>query len=278
MPNVLKQSAKSSTTSSPTTAAESAWDLVDTVRMLLYGKSGTGKTTFAATFPDPILWLLCSGGNKPGELRSIDTPENRKRVAPRIISSTSQLKSYIDEAEEYKTVVLDHASGLQDLTLKEILGLEELPAQKSWGMAKQGDYGQSSLMCKELFRALLNCPGNVVIVAQERNFGGEDTSSDIIQTTVSAALTPSVTGWLGPACDYVVQTFLKPKMEKVKANIGGKEHITERRGVGVEFCLRTGSHDVYQTKFRIPRGIKLPEYIVDPSYDKVMALIKGKDS
>lgn len=257
--------------------AESAWDLADTVRMLLYGKSGTGKTTFAATFPDPILWLLCSGGNKPGELRSIDTPENRRRITPRIVSSTDQLKGYIDKAEGFATVVLDHASGLQDLTLKEILGLEELPAQKSWGMARQQDYGQSALMCKELFRALLNCPGNVVIIAQERNFGpGEDSGSDIIQTTVSAALTPSVTGWLGPACDYVVQTFIKPKMEQVKAMIGGKEHLTQKRGIGVEYCLRTGPHDTYQTKFRVPKGTPLPEYLTDPNYQQVVDLIKGR--
>jgi hypothetical protein len=28
-------------------------------------------------------------------------------------------------------------------------------------------------------------------------------------------------------------------------------------------------------KFRVPRGVELPESIVDPTYDKIMELIRG---
>ena len=261
----------------PPVSDDAAWG-VDDLRALIYGASGSGKTTLASTFPDPILWLICSGGNKPGELRSINTPENRGRITPKIVNSTDQLKGYIADSDRYATKVLDHASGLADLILKEILGLDELPAQKSWGMASQQTYGTMALQCKEYFRALLNLPGNIVLLAQERTFGGKDEGGDpdIIKPTVGAALTPSVVGWLNPACDFVMQTFKKPKMVTSVSKIGGKEVRTTKRGKGVDYCLRCEPHDVFTTKFRLPKGMVLPDMIVDPSYEKLMKVIRGE--
>lgn len=246
--------------------------------MLLYGQSGTGKTTFWATFPGPVMCLVCSGGNKPGELRSIDTPEYRQKITPVIVESSDELKNVLEkEAAGYATVVLDHATGLADLILKEVLGILELPAQKGWGLASQQQYGQVSLQAKEYLRAMLNLPGNVVIVAQERVFGGgEEQQSDVLRPTVGAALTPSLVGWLNPACDYVVQTYKRPKTKEVTTQVGNKSVTTRQRDKGVDYCLRTEPHDTYTTKFRIPRGIPLPECIVDPTYDKMMSLIRGE--
>lgn len=268
-------------------SAQSAWDLVDTVRMLLYGQSGTGKTTFASTFPSPILWLICSGGNKPGELKSIDTEENRKRIKPKIVTSTELMGGYIEEGKNYATVVLDHASGLADLCIKELLGLDEIPISKyrkagkgeSWSLVSQQQYGQMAIQCKEYFRALLNLPGNIIIIAQERKFGGADETSndsELMAPTISAALTPSLTGWLAPACDYVVQTYKRPRIKIVMQEMAGQKFEVEEREKGAEYCLRTGPHDVYQTKFRVPKGHKLPECIVDPDYSKFMAVLKGR--
>ena len=280
MPTIKRQSPTATAPSQTATVPQSddGWALSKGVKVLVYGRSGTGKTTFWASFPGRILTLLCSGGKQPGELRSINTPENRKKIDARVIRNTDQLRGMLETADQYATVVLDHASGLQDLTLKEILGLDELPVQKSWGMAGQQQYGQSSLMVKELLRSLLSLPQNVVIVGQERTFGGGDEAgtSDIIMPTVGAALTPSVVGWLNPACDYVVQTYLRPRMVTATTKVGEKQIVTSTRGKGVEYCLRTEPHDVFTTKFRVPRGGKpLPECIVDPSYDKMMKLVQG---
>lgn len=249
------------------------------IKILLYGKSGSGKTTLWATFPAPILVMVCSGGLRPGELRSIDTPENRKRISQVVLEGVDEVKEIIDhvlESEKYKTIVIDHASGLQDLTLKEILGLDELPAQKSWGLASQQQYGQSTLQCKEVFRAMLNLSCNVVIIAQERVFGNEDADSDLIQPSVGAALSPSLAGWLGPACDYVCQTLIRPVIIEKTKTIGPKSVTTRVRGKGVEYCLRTAPHDIYASKFRVPIGTELPDVIVNPTFAKIKQLINGK--
>lgn len=281
MPTISKQSHGAAKVGRAV-AAESAWDLIDTMRVLLYGQSGTGKTTAWASFPGPILALICSGGNKPGELLSINTPEYRRKITPVIINDSAQLKDQLTKANSFATVVLDHVSGLQDLILKEILGLNELPVQKSWGMASQQQYGQCTIQCKEYLRALLNLPGNVVIVGQERVFGGREDGVDgeIIKPTVGVSVMPSLAGWLNPACDYVLQTYKRPKVVKSVVKAAGREVVREERGKGVEYCIRCEPHEVFMTKFRVPKGSKLPDVIVlgeeDSAYEKLLAATQGR--
>lgn len=252
----------------------------DGIKMLLYGKSGTGKTTLAGTFPGPLLWALCSGGKRPGELRSIKTPENKGgRVKKFVLTESEQLSALAEEQERtqfFGTVVLDYVTAYQDLVLSEVLG-KPVPEQKSWGLATQQQYGQCTLRCKEHLRRLLDLECNVIIVGQERTFGLEDGEKidDLLQPYVTASLTKSLVGWLAPACDYVCQTFIRPVMVETTISILGKESVQRSRGQGVEYCLRTAPHDVFASKFRVPRGTYLPEVVVDPTYDKILALING---
>lgn len=280
MPKVTKQK--------PTTRGKRTGSVIDRIapigfnkergiKLNLYGRSGTGKTTLWATFPKPILALVCSGGNKPGELLSINTPAYRKSIRQVILEKSDdvgELVNYQNNGAEFQTLVLDHATGLQDLVLKEVLGLEEIPAQLSWGLATQQQYGQVALQMKERLRSLLNLDCNIVIVAQEREFN-TDTQSDLLMPFVASALTPSIVGWLNPACDYLCQTFIRSKIEEKEVKVGNKMVKTQQRGSGVEYCLRTAPHDVYTTKFRLPKGTPLPDEIVDPTFEKLYKLIQG---
>lgn len=284
MPIVKKQSPKGNVTKK----SKSVIDRINSIgtdeeflKILLYGASGTGKTSFWSTMPGPILALITSGGNKTGELRSINTPENRKKIKQVTIQDSSEIIEVIDYVKSsgaFKTVVSDHVSGLQDLILKEILGIDEIPAQKGWGLASQQQYGQCTQQCKEYLRALLNLDANIVIIGQERTFNGKDDgmTSDIIQPTVGVAVAPSLAGWINPACDFVLQTFKRPRMVTTSSKIAGKDVEITKRGKGVDYCIRCEPHDVFMTKFRMPRGRKLPPVIVDPSYDKLIKIIQGE--
>lgn len=253
------------------------------LKILLYGESGSGKTTLWGSFPGQILAVICSGGNKTGELLSLGTEELRKKIKHVTLETATELREIVDYCEGnpgFKTIVLDHVSGLQDMVLKEILGIEKIPEQKGWGVATQQQYGQCTQQCKEYLRALLNLNLNVVIIGQQRTFGGRDDGLDpeLISPTVGVATVPSLAGWLYPACDYVLQTFKRPVMEEVVTKIGNKEHKTRKRGKGVQYCVRCEPHDVFTTKFRVPKGTPLPDVIVDPSYEAIMAVINGESA
>lgn len=251
----------------------------DGIKINIYGASGSGKTTFWSSFPKKILAIVCSGGNKPGELRSINTPELRKSIDQVVLHKSSELleiTQYIQQnPKTYATVVLDHASGLQDLILREELELEEIPVQKSWGLATREQWGAIGVRIKEYLRALLNLQQHVVIVAQERAFNIEEDNASMLMPYVASALSPSVVGWLNPACDYICQTFKRQRMAKKQIKIGGKVQETLVKVGGVDYCLRVAPHETFTTKFRIPKGRTLPEDIVDPDFTKLLKLIVG---
>jgi hypothetical protein len=252
----------------------------------LYGDSATGKTTFWATFPGPILALLCSGGDNPGELISIDTPEYRKKIKQLVITESGQVSIVAQELAEssqetigYKTVVLDHLTGLQDLVMSEILGIKKMPEQLSWGVAQRDQWAQGASQVKTHLRALFNLRElNVVVVAQQRTFerDGSPEDEEIPTTKVASAVMPSIANWLYPACDYICQTYLRQKTERKKIMVGGKKKETVKKVKGqFEYCLRTSPSTTFVTKVRAPKGSSI-EDIVDPSYEKLMARVKGE--
>jgi hypothetical protein len=252
--------------------ALSGWPSEDEgVKMVLYGSPGSGKTTLWATFEKPILALVISGGARPGELRSIDTPELREVIEPKVIVDSAQIPMLLEGIHNYRTVVVDHATGLQDLLIKEILGLDRVPVQKSWGLMTREQYGQLGVKCKELMRPLFDHTCNVVVVAQERSFKEDDTPVGV--PYIGPALTPSVAGWLNQAADYICEMFVREEVvERPSKGPAGKSRIRTGKK---EHCLRIQCPEVYITKFRAPRFKELPPEIVDPSYEKIMALING---
>jgi len=179
----------------------------------------------------------------------------------------------------YKSVGLDTAGGLQDLILKEVLGLAEMPVQRDWGMAKQQDWGTVGVQLKERMRRLLDLADqgilDVMVIAHERNFNDEGVS-EMLAPTVGAALSPSAAGWLNGACDYVCQTFIREETATVTQKVAGKEISQKKKTGKAEYCLRIGPHPVYLTGFRVRRKIgDLPDCIVDPDYKKIQRVIEG---
>lgn len=278
MPNVKKQNPK------PKSRRKKPQGVLDRIApvsipktgitMNLYGKSGAGKTTLACTFPKPLLLIGAEDGT-----RSVHNVKGVDFVRLNTVEELRQIVSWPDLVK-YKTVVLDSASSLQDLVLQEILGLDQLPAQRSWGMATRDQWGQCALQTKEILRSVLNLSSevrsNVVVIAQEREFNTES-ESDMLMPYVGSALTPSVTAWLNPACDYICQTFIRQRTQSQTTKVGDKEITTEKPVSGVDFCLRIAPHSTFITKFRSPRfSAEFPEIIANPTFIKIKKLIDGQ--
>lgn len=250
------------------------------LKISVYGDSGTGKTTLWSTFPGPILAILCSGGKGTNELDSVSR-DDRDKIETYYLENCDDLLKLAEELSEdthYETVVIDHLSGIQDLRIAEILGLEEIPVQKNWGMADRSQWGERAVNMKTYLRAFLDLVDKkVVFVSQELSIEPEEGASDLdILPSVGPYLSASVVEWFNPACNYVVRTFIKQRTKTVASKIAKSKKTKEVAIPGeFDYCLMTGPSDIYTTKFRMPKEDEKPSYIVDPTYEKIMEIING---
>lgn len=253
----------------------------DYIRMLIYGRSKTGKTRTISTFPGPILWIICSGGNESGELKSVSA-EAKKNIKPVTLYHSSEMRDLINHVKassgRYKTVVQDHVSGLQDKILSEILGLDKLPEQMTWGTATRDQFMACGTQCREYLRSFLGLPANTILVGQEKSPKEiEDNGGDLLLPIVGVDLMPSLAGWLYPAVDFIVQMCKMPKKERKEfKGKDGKVVVQEKTIAGADYCLRTGPDSVYTTGFREPGTGLVPQFIVNPTYAKIKKVLDGK--
>lgn len=250
------------------------------LKILVYGRSKTGKTSLFGTMPRPSLLIGSEDGTASiSGLKDVDFVK---------INSTEEFTELISMIPEsrYKSVGLDTGGGFQDIILKEVLDLDEVPLQRTYGMgtAKFKDgrqmWGVVGMQFKEhivrFYRLADDCLTDMMIIAHERNFTDEEKTHELLVPTVGAALTPSVSNWLNGASNIICQTFVREVTETVRTKVAGKE-ITQKKKTGkAEFCLRLGQHPIYLTGIQCKKkATDIPDIIVDPSFDKIKRAIDG---
>lgn len=242
---------------------------------VIYGRSGTGKTTFAGTFPGPILYLDVKdeGTDSISDVKDLEVME---------IASLDDLDEAYwwlkENPGEYKTVVIDTVSQLQQIVVEEVASTKKKKSTKragDWGSMTKQDWGEVAGILKERlinFRDLSSDDTNVVFIAQDRTFNFEEESDDeqVLAPEVGPALSPSVARTLNAAVTMIGNTFIR--MKRVKKEVNGKKKTIEK----IEYCLRIGPNPVYVTKVRKAKSFDTPDVIVDPSYDDVMEVINGE--
>jgi hypothetical protein len=110
---------------------------------------------------------------------------------------------------------------------------------------------------------------HVVFLAHDRATTTDDDSGvDQIDPTVGARIMPSVASFLNGAVKVIGNTFIRETF-----SLQNKRKVRQ-----VEFAMRIGPHSIYTTKTRSPVGISSPDIIVNPSFDKLVAVLQGEYS
>lgn len=240
----------------------------------LYGRSGSGKTTLASTFPSPILLLdVRDRGTDSIADQDVDVLD---------VDSLEELEDayyYLEQnPKEYKTVVIDTASQLQQLFTEEVTQgtRKNGRATGNWGSMSRRQFGDVAAMMKEWilnYRNLTDLGIEVVFIAQERTSNVDDDGStdtiEMLVPEVGPAIMPSIASYLNANVSIIGNTFIRVKRSQVKK--GNK--TTEREYA--QYCLRVGPNPVYTTKLRKPRGIEAPAFIENPTYEDIILVIKG---
>ncbi len=247
----------------------------------LYGRSGSGKTTLAGSWPKPILFLNIkdNGTDSIADLGDnvdvvhIMTSEELRDLILWCVKKASKGKL------KYKTIVLDTMSQLQGVFLTE-LGVNKKLAGKTkkkpgdFGTLTKQDWGVIAGDMKAVVMDIRNLPVESVFIAQERVFNlgdEEDDGLDQLMPEVGPRLMPSVKDDLNASVSIIGNTFIRIKVTKEKVDGKSVKKIEK------QYCLRVGPNEVYTTKIRKPKGVVAPDYIVDPTYKKIRAVMKGKE-
>ena len=235
--------------------------------MLVYGRSGTGKTAFGATFPKPILFIDTNERGTETIKQEDDVDVIRIEEWAELDELYWALKNRETDVE-YASVVVDQITNLQDMGMNEVLrkarkGRDETFSQKNWG--------QLSGMLKQAvsdWRELAD-DYNILFIAHERVFEGGDDEDEAIEPSIGARVMPSVGSFIDGAVDAIGSTFIKERWED-------PERPGQEMQRHVDYCMRLGPHAFYSTKIRRPPSAgPIPEYIVDATYDKITELIAG---
>lgn len=230
----------------------------------VYGRPGSGKTTFASTGPKPQLFIDVKD-------KGTDSAKHEDLEVGDI--TVFQLKEFddiyeiydyiVDNPDTYKSVVIDHMTALQDLSHEKAMKGENKT------IMSQRLYGESSSYLKEvitLYKDLTDLGVTPIFIAQDRT-DAEGDGEDQLAPEVGPALMPSIARTLSASSRIIGHAYQQERVEKTA------DMKVDRT---IEYRLRIGPDPYYLTKVTRPKGTACPEYIVDPTYDEVMEIVNGE--
>jgi DNA polymerase III delta prime subunit len=254
-----------------------AKDMQKSRTYLIYGPSGTGKTTLAATFPGPIAF---------GDFRDKGTDSIREVPGVEVfpINDWEDVETFYQQAKggmledsngktfKPRTIVIDTVTNMQQMAIEEVLANKKKKSNKAagdWGSMTKQEWGEVASLMKQWTALYAALPMETVFLGQQRVFN-DGTADSELAPEVGARLSPSVKDALNAAADVIGSTFIMRK-QKIK-EIKGKKVRSERS----VYCLRVGPNPVYITKIRKPKSVEVPALIEDPEYADIIAVIQGE--
>ncbi len=270
------------------------------IKLCIYGRNRSGKTTLACQFKKPLL-IISSEPDANGGATSVADIEGvvLARVAPKkLVGPDGKLEKVSGSAKvvglanelamghPFKTVVLDTVTSLQDVILVELMGLPKVPEMLSWGFVPDGVYQQRAEKLRETIRPLLdltNC--NVVILAQEKDHNAPEDrggKSRILHTMqqgsfMAPALGATNAQWLQDACGYVIQIYEDEVTQEITVpmmDAQGKATTPDIQRVGTgkrARHLRLLYHPNFAAGGRWQFNRDMPEFVTAPTPQELYA-------
>ena len=232
--------------------------LPDKISMVSYGRPGTGKTSFAATMPKPLLILDAKEEGTDSILGTEDT-----YVLPIETWEDFELAFWFlksKEGRKYNSVSIDTFTYIQELCMNSIL--EETgrttPSKREWGMM--------SNKIKPWILHYRDLPQHLMFICHDRVDEvdvAED--EDQIMPEVGPRLSPSISSALNAAVKVVGQSYIK---EDVKTKKG---KITK----SMEYRFRIGPNPYYTTKIRCRKDFPRPNSLHNPTFQDIVDIMSG---
>lgn len=223
---------------------------------MLYGKSNTGKTYVSSTFPKPLLYVrigddgLGTIARIPGDIRAIS------------IKNVDELNSIFEELESdttYKTVVFDTFSLLvSEWTSEKVIQKNKRMTQQLWGDLKI-DQEEAVKKAQRLSMS------RIVVLTCHESKDTIEGMEDEIAPEVRPSVSKGARTYLEGMANFGIHTT---KIIKEITKNGVSKEV-------VKYAADIGPNPYYWTKLQIDPSIRVPERIINPTYDKIMAVVNA---
>ena len=256
----------------------SADELASHRSWLVYGRSGSGKTTFAGSFPGPILFLDVADKGTD----SIAGLKDCKIMELKVWDDFEMVYWYLKDHEgEYATVVVDTVTQLQQFAIQRVLDNKGKDSERAgdWGTMTKKEWGDVASMMKSWITNFRDLPMEVIFIAQDRTFNADEESmsqTDVLMPEVGPRLSPSVATHLNASVSVIGNTYIREKIIKKEVKKSGFKKPKQEEKSVYQYCMRVGPNPIYITKLRKPRNIEPPSFVVDPTYSDIVDIIKGE--
>lgn len=225
---------------------------------VLYGKSNSGKTYVASTFPKPLLYVQIGddGSNTIAHVDGI-------KAIP--IDNVEQFKTLCEELrrdKKYATIVVDTFSMVvNEWVQQKVTTKGKKMTQQLWGDLKTEQ--------EELIKSLHRLAKKRIVVATcHESMDAIEGMEDEITPDIRPSVSKGARTYLEGMANYGIHTT-KIVKEVTKGN--------ETKEV-VKYAADIGPNPYYWTKLQIDPSVKVPKRIINPTYDKFMDVIGSVDN
>ena len=220
-----------------------------------WGKSGTGKTKFVASFPKPLLYIRV-GDDGSNTIANVD---GIKAIHAETLEQLKEIGKELQKDKKFASVAVDTFSMITNVWIDQNI------TQKKKKMTQQA-WGDLKVETEELIKIFHEVAAThiVALTCHESNDSIEGMEDEIIPdfrpNTTKGART-----YLEGMANYGIHMA---KMKKTVIKDDVEKEV-------VRYVGQLGANSYYWTKLQIDPDIKVPEAIVNPTYDKIMKIING---
>ena len=222
------------------------------IMMTSYGKPSSGKTTFGGTWPTPILFVHTGEiGLKVLEgmtdIDVVDVPNSA--TAQAVFTEIGKSQAIRDK---YKTIVVDSLHCLREVQIREYAG------EIDWAKITQFVLAQVNHLIP-----LMSAGVNILLISHETI---KEVEGSRLKTVVLPSMGERTSQGIIGKCDVVgyhaietVRTF---------------DQAANKTTSDTQFVCYLRPHPMYYTRMRVRDASRIPEKIVDPTFDKIKALFR----
>lgn len=218
-----------------------------------WGKSGTGKTKFVASLPKSLLYIRI-GDDGSNTIANVD---GIKAIHAESLDQLKGIGEELKKDRKFASVAVDTFSMITNVWIDQnIIQKKKKMTQQAWGDLK--------VETEELIKIFHEVAAThiVALTCHESNDSIEGMEDEIIPdfrpNTTKGART-----YLEGMANYGIHMA---KMKKTVVKDGIEKEV-------VRYIGQLGANSYYWTKLQIDPEIKVPDIIVNPTYDKIMKII-----